>query len=519
MSNPLKLPSKFVLTIALFAIFVLCLWLLSVPLETSVILLFLFPILLIVFGKMGELVIRALELVATGPLSLTNIKSTFLLMIYYTTFSVFLAFLIENSVILSAIGFQPNEWQVAIISLSLAFLPRVLSYASGMERSRNIILAILTPLTLAAAMTIFLQPSAPIFSIQTLKICFVGSLILPIIGDLTLFLFGSSGFVHPVITFETISLLDMNRLVNSQLETLKWENICDILKKAKKANRSDIIQKIVEAMTSFIKESRRRGAKYCRIIFIDDLTTALSSDPNLAQELLPVLRSFNKDTEVDVRNRIVASYALMSKSLPDQSLSSISDLLADKELTVLESIGSAFTILLRSKPEAAKYIVQLSLNTVFLDWLMGQVKERQINPMLKRSKGRIQHAELERMEKIYFQESIQDIYTKGIPVYSVETTGTSFTVSPGENPILRSLKAAYVSSPDLIAEHIQSCCASKDKKLRILAGVIVSDEEFAKSDDSFLKVKEKIKKDEDELVRGSLDFTHYLMIPQRFYSH
>jgi hypothetical protein len=311
-------------------------------------------------------------------------------------------------------------------------------------------------------------------------------------------------------------LLDMNRLVHSQLETLKWENICQILKKAKMVKRSDIIQKIVDAMNSFVEESRRREAKYCRIIFIDDLTNAVCSEPSLEQELVPVLRSFNKDTETDVRNRIVASYALMSKSMPDQSLSSISELLADKELSVLESVGSALTVMLRSKPEAVDQIVQLSLNPVFLEWLMGQIVEKRVYQMPK------QHVERARAANQYFQESMQEFHNEGIPVYRVETAGapgTSFTVTTRENPILRSLKAAYISSPDLIVEHIQSCCLNKDKKLRILAGVIVSDKEFVKNDNRFLKVKEKIKNDKDILVRNSLEFTRYSMIHPRFYSH
>lgn len=76
-----------------------------------------------------------------------------------------------------------------------------------------------------------------------------------------------------------------------------------------------------------------------------------------------------------------------------------------------------------------------------------------------------------------------------------------------EQPILRTLKAAYVKSPDTILSHIQSCCSSNDSKLRVLAGANVSDQEFAKGDKRLLQIREKLKKDKEECVHNALEFT------------
>jgi hypothetical protein len=512
MSKPLTLRGKFILIAVFFIIFLICLCILNVRIESAILLLFLFPILVVLLGKTGELAIRGLERASTGPLSLTNLRSALLLVGYYFLLSTFLAFLIENSVILSLVNFRPNEWQVAIISLSLAFLPRVLSYASGMERARNILLAVLTPLTLTAVLTLFMQPTALTLTLQTLELCFLGSLILPFVGDLTLFFVGSLGIIHPVITFETVPLLDLQRLVLSQLETIKWDNICQILKKAKLVNRVDIVSEVLLAMNSFLKESRKRGAKYVRIVFIDALTEAVCSEPSLGEDLIPILKAFNVDQEVEIRTRMVASYVLMSKATPEESLRCLAELLDDKEMAVLEAIGSGLTVLLKRNQEAASHIAELSLNPVFLDWLVRLIRSRQFAQTWEH-----RTADMDTLRDLYVEESVQDFRSVGVPVYFAEEMGGTAVTLRSENPILRALKAAYASSPDTLLDHVQGCCSDKDLRLRVLAATIVSDEEFIKGNQELVEIREKLKNDRSKLVRDALELTRFVRIPRERY--
>lgn len=465
MSKPPTLLSKIILIVVVLSIFAICLYALKPRIDTSVFLLFfLVPVLIIILGKTAELIIRLLEKVSTGPLSLIGPQTTLLLMCYYASLSTFLALLIENSAILSILNFRPDEWQVAIISLSLAFFPRVLSYASGTERARNVLLAILTPLTLTAAVVLFIQPATIALRLQTLEFCIVGSLIQPIIGDLTLYFAGFLGIIHPEITIETISLLDLRQLVHSKLETIQWDSICQILKEAKQVNRVDIIQKILESMKFFIDDSRKRAAKLAQIDFIDALSTTIRSEPNLVEELFPLFEAFKNEKEAEVRAHMAYGYAAMSKVMPDKSLQGLSGLLDDKDISVLQAVGSAFTILLKSNSKAVSHAIRLSLNPVFLKWLF---KETQF--------------ELRRRGHVY-------------PPWREES------------PILKALKAAYANSPDAVFAHIQRCSSNKDVKIRVLAAKMVSDPFFAQDEKRLVQIRERLKKDKSAVIRDIIEF-------------
>jgi hypothetical protein len=362
---------KIIIAIAVLVIFAICLFIFN--LQTSIALLFfLFPILILLLGKIAELIIIALERVSTGPLSVTGAKTTLLLICYYALFSAFLAFLIENSIIVSLVSVRFQEGYVALIALSLAFLPRVLSCATGMERARSILLAILTPLTMTATIALLINPSTIALRPQTLQFCLAGSLVQPIIGDLTIYFLAFLGIIHPKITFETISLLDLKQLVRSQLETLQWNPICAILKEAKHVNRTDINQKIITSMMFFVEESRRRRAKLARIAFIDTLVESLCSEPTLKEDLISLFKVLNNDQEAEVRSRLASCYALTSKLIPNESLDCISELLNDKDLIVLNNIGKSLRFMLSNNSKAVTHVVKLSLNYAFLDWLMQQ---------------------------------------------------------------------------------------------------------------------------------------------------
>jgi hypothetical protein len=494
MSKPLSLLGKFILIAIVLSIVVVFLYALELPTGVSILFFFLFPILIIILGKSAELIIRALEKVSTGPLSLIEPKNSVLLFGYYVLLSIFLAVLIENSAILSLLNFRPNELQVALISLGLAFLPRVLSYASGTERARNTLLAILTPLTLTAAFTLFTQPVTLAFRQQTLELCIVGGLIQIVVGDLALYSAGFLGIIHPIITIETISMLDLQRVVYSQLETIQWDRICQIFKEAKQFNRDDISQKICRAMNFFVKESREREAKLARITFVDALVETIYSSPDLRDELIPYLEDLDKDPVAEVRARTAYGYAVISRKMPDKSLQCLSRLVDDKDINVLLEVGRALTNVLNVNSNAVSQIIKLSLNPVFLN----HIRIEAATPRHIRS-----------YVQVVEESDSGEEYVRTVPVRQLERFG--------ENPILKSLKIAYVNSPKAVLKHFKACSSDKDPRLRVLVAAVISDSDFTQHDKKLLRIKEKLKKDKSRDVRKALTFSSLPNILRRRY--
>lgn len=493
MSKPLSLYGRFILFAIVLVIFGICLYLFK--LETSAIfLLFVSPILIVLLGKIAELIIYFLERISTGPLSFIEPRNTLLLTCYYAVFSMFLALLIENSAILTLISFKPPEWQIAIISLGLAFLPRILSYASSMERARSILLAILTPLTLTAAIVLFIPPSNIGFRLRTLEFCVVGSIIQSMLGDLTLYFAGFLEVIHPKITIETISIMNLRRLVSSQLETLQWKPICQILMKAVQVNRVDIVQDIMESMKFFIEESRRRKARLARIAFVDTLIeTCLQGQSSLRQELIPFFDVLKGDQEAAVRARLVYCYAIASKWVPDKALQAISEMLGDNDMEVLNELGDAVTFLIRSgSKEAVSYAIKLSLNPAFLDYIFSEpfrypTTERRFSP----------DASIDLLEPPTAIEYTRDRLF-------LERRSRHYILA---DSIFRALKFAYKVSPEIVLAHIQNCSLDKDLRLRVLAAEIVSDPSFGQNETTLIRIRKRLKKDKHPEVAWLM---HYL---------
>lgn len=494
MSKPLSLRGKFILFVVVFSILAVFLYLLEPRIDSAIFFFFFFPILIILLGKLAELIIRAFERISTGPLSLIEPRNTFLLFCYYVSLSIFLAVLIENSALLSLLNFRPNEWQVALISLSLGFLPRVLSYASGIERARNTLLAIFTPLTLTAAVTLLTQPATLAYRLQTLELCIVGSLIQVLFGDLALYFAGFLGIIHPIITIETISLLDLRRLIYSQLETIQWNQICEVLKEAKQVNRVDIIDKILESMKFFIHESRKRRAKLARAVFVNALIKTIHSEPNLQKELASYIDTLKKDKEAEVRARIACCYGIMSREMPDKSLRSLSELLNDKDLRVLHEVGMALVIVSQVNSKAVLEIIKLSLNPVFLGELM-------------------------KLTSMPIQTRVQLVDEYGFEMEHVSLEPSRRMLHYEEDPILKALKAAYTISPKDVFEHLKKCSSDKDIRLRVLVAAIISDSNFIQNDKKLLQIEEKVKKDRDPRVKNALKFfPGPIRLRQQYYS-
>jgi len=478
MSTPLTIRGKAILITVLILASVVCLYVLK--LQSEYFLVFLFaPLLILVLGKVAELIIHTLEMISTGPLSILKPTNSVRLVAYYTFFSIFLSVLIENSIVLSILNFRFDTWQVATISLGLAFLPRVLSYAGSMERARSILLAILTPLTLTAAFVLFIKPAKIIFSFETFEYCFIGSLIQTALGDLTLYFASFIGIINPAITIETISLIDLDRLVRSQLETIRWDRICQILEELKQLGRIDVVQKVVRSMSFFLEESRKRRAKLARVAFADDLAGMIISSPILVEDLLPLLRSLQEDKEAEVRACVAPYCIVLSNKKSFKGLKNISEWVNDSDVGVLEYVATTVEKMLHGQdPNAPLYATRLSANPAFAQWLYEKFE---LSPQSRSKKIAQEHR----------PTSMYDVYD-----------GVLWEMRP--NPIIQTLKTAYLVSPDTISKHINECSLNAGPELRMVAAAAASDPNFAAKDHAMTQIRKRLAKDKDPKVRMAL---------------
>lgn len=284
-------------------------------------------------------------------------------------------------------------------------------------------------------------------------------------------------------------------MVYSQLETIQWDRICQILKEAKQFNRVDITQKICRAMNFFVKESREREAKLARIVFVDALVKTIYSSSDLKDELVPYLEDLDKDQVAEVRARTAHGYAAISKIMPDKSLQCLSGLADDKDISVLQEVARALTYALKVNSKAVSQIIKLSLNPVFLD----HIKKLAIIPVHIRP-GHLQVVEA---------SDIEAEYMYGVLFEPRERFK--------EEPILKALKVAYINSPEAVLKHFKKCSSDKDPRLRVLVAAVISDSDFTQDDKKLLRIKEKLKKDKNRDVRNALKFSQVPMRLKRLY--
>jgi hypothetical protein len=420
------------------------------------------PLIVVVGGKVVEWIIERLEELSTVPLFFAEFRSFLVLTCYYASFSAFLAFLIDNSVLLSSVNATADEGEVALVSLGLVFLPRVLSYASGFERTRNIFITILTPLTLAAAFIVFQNPSGVLLRWQSIQVCLLGSPLLTVFGDLTLYSASFLGFVRPRMTLHTIQVISLRRMIDSQLETLNWNDICDILTEARQVNRIDIVLKITESMTYFVQKSRSRGANLARVRFVDALTNTLYKSVQLSQELLPVYDALKKDSDPEVRGRTAYGFGLASNAVP-AALQRFAELINERNNIALGHVSEALVRTMKTNAQAVSYAIQLSVNPVLLD-------------------------EVETMG-IEEKTPAVSFYTRQVLAVWV-------------------LEAAYAKSPDIVIAHIERCSASPEARLRFLAAAVLSNPYLLK-DARLQRIHNKLKKDKRTAeYLGSYAFFH-----------
>src|SRR5260370_21252752 len=91
------------------------------------------PLAVVVGGRLVIVILDLLSDLGTATLAFSTYQVVPKLAFYYSITAGIVALMIQNSIILSSLFVQMNIFYVGAIALRLAFLPRVVSFASSVE--------------------------------------------------------------------------------------------------------------------------------------------------------------------------------------------------------------------------------------------------------------------------------------------------------------------------------------------------------------------------------------------------
>jgi len=245
---------------------------------------------------------------------------------YYALVTPLLVVLIENSIILSELAQTPKAWQISLAALSLAFLPRVVSYASSIQRARNTLIAVLTPLTLMALVLIAVDPRRIIFHPEPFTLSFLGIMPLIAIGDSALYLSTTIGVTRPTISLETIAQSEVERTIRSQLATYPYDTLIGVLGDANRRKRLETENAILEALSLAVDLAVKEQNISARLAVARGITRSIPRHTNLTVLLLPIIERLSQDEAPDVIKEVSGSFGYVLAQSADKCIRILTNL-------------------------------------------------------------------------------------------------------------------------------------------------------------------------------------------------
>ena len=246
------------------------------------------PILIISLGKGADIIIKAFDKVASGTLLIHDYKLFFLLYPYYLILSLLMSFLIENSLLFEE--FALSELEIALIALSLAFLPRVIGFTAAREQTRAMLITILTPLLIFSLPLLFLGLKKEIiFPPVIVKYCLVGALIFSVLGELWI-LFAQR--IKILVKLPEYREPDFLKDVYDKPYEQNWKGL------AAAFNKSDIDydqQRIIEGFTVGLKRAKDHNE-------LLDTLRDIDYSKGASWKLISILQELAKDEDKYVRS-------------------------------------------------------------------------------------------------------------------------------------------------------------------------------------------------------------------------
>jgi hypothetical protein len=198
------------------------------------------PLAVVVGGRLVIVVLDLLSRLGTATLVFSTYQIAPKLAVYYSITAGIVALMIQNSIILSPLFVQENVAYEGAIALGLAFLPRVVSFASSVERGRSVLITILAPLALTSLTLVALKPGDLAIHPEPFGVVLLGVLPTIALGDFALYVSAWKGFLKPELALDRFDRLKVQETVSSHLDSYRYSDLGLVLETIKFAlDRAD----------------------------------------------------------------------------------------------------------------------------------------------------------------------------------------------------------------------------------------------------------------------------------------
>ena len=336
------------------------------------------PFLIILFGKIADIILKIFNKVASRTLIFHDYRMFHPLFLYYLVLSIFMSFLMKNSLLFSE--FALADFEIAIIALSLAFLPRVIGFTAAHERTRTMLLSILTPLTTFSLPILILKWENVIFSLETVQYCLLGSLIFPIFGELWIWIAQRTPYKKILVKFPEYQKPDFLDDVRAKAWEQDWMRFIEDfkdhdleylrpiiinafragLKEAVAKNSLDLKVKILDAMKSMdysIKDSSKL-LDLMKELPKDEYEYVQAAGESLGEvakakpdDVLPILKGWVNDADWHVQSVAAISLGEVAKAKPDDVLPILKGWTKDENERVRRTAVTSLEEVAKAKPD------------------------------------------------------------------------------------------------------------------------------------------------------------------------
>lgn len=288
------------------------------------------PMIIIILGKLSDFLIRVFKKAASKTLVFNDYGLFPIIFAYYLALSIFMSFLIGNSVLFSE--FELTAWEIPLIALSLAFLPRVLSFTAIHEHTKVALLSILVPLIALALPLIFLKSGEVTFSWEIVRYCFFGSLIFSIAGELWILAAQKSKILIKSPEYQRPGFLND---VRAKPKDQDWK--C-FIKEFNNPDFEEFRPTIVKAFETGFKESKDySGLKHEILFALSDLDHSLED----SIKFIDLLKKLGVDEIWGVRAVVAEAIGVIWEVEPDEALLVLKELASDEDEDVRPAVARA----------------------------------------------------------------------------------------------------------------------------------------------------------------------------------
>lgn len=234
------------------------------------------------------------------------------LAIYYAVTAFTIIVLVENSIILSSQFESSSDISyVGSVALALAFLPRVVSFASSIDRGRSVLIALLAPLTLTSLALAAFKPLHLALRIEPFQLAILGLPVTISLGEICLFTGAKTGLLKPEMSLEGFDHLKIEETMISHLESYCYQDLLALFSVAFRKKRLEQAGAILSTIKMGIEAATEQRNVFAKCTIARAIVQSMRLDHSLRLQLLEVVKGLSSDAAPEVVTAVLGAYEFL----------------------------------------------------------------------------------------------------------------------------------------------------------------------------------------------------------------